>query len=415
MFSFGNKHYFKVGAAHMKILQVNCVYKKGSTGNITYNLHMLLSGHGYDSRVIYGRGDKSSDASVKKLWYENYFRINGLIIRLTGIPYGGCHYSTYRLIQYIKKEKPDIVHLQCINGHFVNIYKLIGFLKSKNIKTVLTLHAEFMYTANCGIAMNCEKWKTGCGHCPCWRSENQSWLFDNTALSWKKMKSAFENFSTLSVVSVSPWLMQRAASSPILTEKNHFTVCNGIDTEIFKPRNTSELRARLGLNNEIIFIFVTSSFSLPLKGGKYVIDAAQRLLDSNIKIIVIGNTNSSMVFPKNVIDIGRVEDQKEMAKYYSLADATLITSYIETFSMPVAESLCCGTPIIGFEAGGPESIALKEYSTFVPYGDEKALLAVMQHTKKKCDSNNIVMAAQKLYSKERMFSDYLDIYEEILK
>lgn len=399
----------------MKILQVNCVYKKGSTGIITYDLHSLLVAHGYDSQVVYGRGDKSSDAFVKKLWYENYFRFNGLVARLTGIPYGGCHYSTHRLIQYINKEKPDIVHLQCINGHFVNIYKLIDYLKATNIKTILTLHAEFIYTANCGIATNCEKWKTGCGHCPCWRNENQSWLFDNTALSWNKMRSAFKSFNTLSVVSVSPWLMKKAASSPILSGKKHFTVFNGVDTEIFRPADASELRARLGLKNEKVFIFVTSSFSLPLKGGKYVIDAAQHLLDSNVKIIVIGNIDSSIVFPKNVIDIGRVEDQKEMAKYYSLADATLITSQTETFSMPVAESLCCGTPIIGFEAGGPESIALKEYSTFVPYGDKEALLAVMRVTNKKCKSNDIVMAAEKLYSKARMFRDYLDIYEEMLK
>ena len=41
-----------------------------------------------------------------------------------------------------------------------------------------------------------------------------------------------------------------------------------------------------------------------------------------------------------------------LAEYYSLVDVTVITSFHETFSMVVAESLSCGTPIVGFKAGG---------------------------------------------------------------
>lgn len=100
--------------------------------------------------------------------------------------YGGCLISTDKLFRIIKKEKPDIVHLHCLNGYFINIYRLITFLKNNNYKTVLTLHAEFMYTANCGHALECDKWKTGCGKCPRLRSETKSWFIDGTAKSWKK-------------------------------------------------------------------------------------------------------------------------------------------------------------------------------------------------------------------------------------
>ena len=37
--------------------------------------------------------------------------------------------------------------------------------------------------------------------------------------------------------------------------------------------------------------------------------------------------------------------------------------------MVTAESLCCGTPVVGFKAGAPEQIAIKEFSEFVEYGD----------------------------------------------
>ena len=104
--------------------------------------------------------------------------------------YGGCFASTRKLISIIKREKPDVVHVHCVNGHVVNIYNIITYLKKSKIKTVLTLHAEFMHTANCGHAYECEKWKTGCGNCPRNKSVTSSWVFDNTHKSWLKMKKA---------------------------------------------------------------------------------------------------------------------------------------------------------------------------------------------------------------------------------
>ena len=42
----------------MKILQVNCVYKKGSTGKIVEDIHNVLIDNGIESVVCYGRGKK---------------------------------------------------------------------------------------------------------------------------------------------------------------------------------------------------------------------------------------------------------------------------------------------------------------------------------------------------------------------
>lgn len=38
---------------------------------------------------------------------------------------------TNHLLNIIKKEKPDIVHLHCLNGYFVDIYKLVNYLKKQ--------------------------------------------------------------------------------------------------------------------------------------------------------------------------------------------------------------------------------------------------------------------------------------------
>ena len=48
----------------MKILQVNCVYKTGSTGKITADLHNALKKHGIDAVVCDGRGNKVTEPNV---------------------------------------------------------------------------------------------------------------------------------------------------------------------------------------------------------------------------------------------------------------------------------------------------------------------------------------------------------------
>ena len=65
--------------------------------------------------------------------------------------------------------------------------------------------------------------------------------------------------------------------------------------------------------------------------------------------------------------------------------------------MFVAESLCCGTPVVGFKAGAPEQIAIKDYSNFVPWGDIGALTTELElWLSKSFDKANI-----KLYQYDR--------------
>lgn len=401
----------------MKILQVNCVYKKGSTGKITYDIRSELLKQGIESVVCYGRGEKINEPHVYKTCGEAYSKINHLLSEFTGVMYGGCFFSTNKLIKIIKKEKPDVVHLQCINGYFVNIYRLVSWLKKHDIKTVLTLHAEFMYTANCGHALDCDKWQTGCGHCPRLKQETKSFFIDGTHKSWMKMKKAFDGFNdNLVVTSVSPWLMERAKLSPILNDKKHEVVLNGVNTDVFHFYDTSELRSQMGLNGVKIIFHATPSFDdniNNIKGGYYVLKLAEKMLDENVKFVVAGDYPDGLKVPSNVILLGKVSDQELLAKYYSMANVTLLTSKKETFSMVTAESLCCGTPVVGFKAGAPEQIAIPEYSSFVDFGDLESLHEEMKKFLAESFLKiDIALTSNCKYAKQTMTENYLKIYEE---
>ncbi|HHW46607.1 MAG TPA: glycosyltransferase [Clostridiales bacterium] len=403
----------------MKVLQINVLYRRGSTGKIVNDLNQMLKRNGYESYVCYGRGKAPKEQGVYKISSDFEAKLQALFARFGALQYGGAYFATSKLLRLLKKIKPDIVHLHCINGYTVNIYRLMNFLKANGIPTILTLHAEFLYTGSCGYAYECEKWKSGCGSCPHLREATRSLFIDRTAKAWLLMKKTFENFD-VRIVSVSEWLDHRARQSPILKGKEFNVIYNGVETEIFKPKNAQALKLKYNINDEKALLFVTPDYNDERKGGKYITELAKKLLGQKIKIFVIGFNGDYKNLPENIVAIRFTNNQEELSEFYSLADLTLLASKRETFSMVVAESLCCGTPVVGFKAGAPELIALENTCEFVEYGDVQALYnAVIKNLNKKRSLSQLeqqkwLEEARKRYSKEAMFLQYDTIYKELV-
>ena len=207
--------------------------------------------------------------------------------------------------------------------------------------------------------------------------------------------------------------------SPITQEITCDVVMNGIDTLAFCRRlNDAELLKRLGSHENEYVLHVTAVFD-PLdknniKGGWFVAEMARRM-PGTLFVVVATDSHNSDGLPSNIFFWGKAKDQRELAGLYSLAGATLLTSKRETFSMICAESLCCGTPVVGFEAGGPESIAIPEYSSFVSYQNLDALqrvLTLMLH--KQLNRQIIAGQAQAIYSKQAMTDAYIQVYHKLL-
>lgn len=393
----------------MKILQVNNVYGEYSTGKITKILHEGLKAAGYESVVVFGRGHAKEEENVIRLCPKLYGMVNALRARVTGIPYGGCVWSTQRLKRIISREKPDVVHLQCINGYFVNIYEIVRWLKKNGIKTVVSLHAEFMYTANCGHAFECAQWEHGCQKCPDPRKAVKSCFFDCTGRSWKKMKKAFEGFERdCVIVPVSPWAEERARRADILKGFPFCTVYPGVDSTVFHGGEAGDKRPDT-------VVHVTARFSPSKnheKGGWHLIELARRMPDVNF--LVAGRVDPAEDVPDNLILLGEIRDQNKLAEFYRQATLSVLVSRRETFSMVCAESLCCGTPVVGFMAGGPERIALKEYSRFVKQGDLDGLEAsVREWLEREYDPQSVSAEAKEVYSEACMINRFLKLYGEM--
>lgn len=402
----------------MRILQLNCVYKEGSTGKIVERLAQSLRKSGHDVLACYGIGAPYYDNYSKKICSIFEHKCNAFFSRLRGIPYGGFYLSNARFVRILKSYKPDVVHVHCINANTINVYSLLKYLARNRIRTILTLHAEIFYTAGCEHACDCDKFKTQCHECEIYKSKIGSYIWERSRRSWNIMNETFKLFDSnyLTITAVSPWLAKRAKQSSILKNFDIKYVPNGIDTNIFSLKELSYIIDREHYSK--VILFSTAYFSLEeddLKGGRFVPMLAEMMPDYKFIVVASRYVQDLRNLPPNVVIWGKAKNQQELAQLYSEADATILLSRRESFSMVTVESLCCGTPVVGFVAGGPESIALKKYSKFVDYGD---LTMFNEQLREMSNISNderlrISMEARTQYSGTMMAKKYSELYDAI--
>ena len=398
----------------MRILLIDVNCKHSSTGKIVYDLYTALNNDGHMAAICYGRGPKVNEPNIYRFSSPAEVYFHALMTRMTGLT--GCYsyFATRELIRFIEKFEPDVVHIHELHAYFVNIAPLINYLKTKNIKTVWTFHCEFMYTGKCGHAYDCERWKAGCGNCPNIKEYPRSLFFDFTKRMFYKKKSLFADFENLIIVTPSKWLADRVKSS-FLSGKDIRVINNGINTEeIFHPRAFEHLKTKHGITNEKIVLAVAPDIMNEKKGGRYVIELAKKMKDKNIKFILIGVENLNEKFDENIIALGRITDQIELAEYYSMADVFVICSKGENFPTTCLEALACGTPVVGFDVGGTKETAPDGYGSFVPFFDIKALENIERQITEKTlffkSKKECAAYGKEKYEMEKMTKKYLELY-----
>lgn len=403
----------------MRILIANWVYNWGSTGFLARDLVEELSRIGHEvtaaTAVMHGEDSRVKMFTAQKEW-ALYWRLGKV-----GLPrFSGSKKAAGRLIQQIEEEKPDVVNLHLLHCHTIDLYTVLRYLGEHDIKTVITNHAEVYYTGNCEHAYDCRNWlECQCKGCPDKKRATGAIVLGNPHKNWILMQKAISYFKpeNLYFTAVSPWLRDRFLMSPITKGFGCDAVLNGLDTEVFYPREKSP-RIAEGIGTEDYVLHVTANFN-PLdvdgvKGSSYLVKLAESMPKQVFVVVATGTKNTDNL-PKNIYVWGKAKDQNELAELYSAAKLTVIVSRRETFSMVTAESLCSGTPVVGFKAGGPESIAIFSASEFVEQGDVKGLSqAIEKMLVFDYDRNAISEEARMKYSPAMMAKGYLNAYYKIL-
>ncbi|MBQ7250436.1 MAG: glycosyltransferase [Bacilli bacterium] len=384
----------------MKILQINVIYGHGSTGKIVQALHEEYMRQGHDSHVFFGRGPKGDDKRIVRIGFLWEAKLWRFIQLFTGNHLGGSPLSTWNLKRHIKKLNPDVVHVHLINGNMCNVFSLMKWLRKQGYKVVLTHHAKLMFTGGCGINL-CDKYQSGCGDCPL-KKEVFGFAPDCSRHTNRKLASLGLDKTWIRHSYVSPWLLFLAERSSILENADNHAVCNPVDIAIFNPdgRLDKPLRDRP-------YVFFPTSVHNEVKGWQWIEAVGARLKELGLDLLVTGSGNERFD-SSSIIDVGHISDQKLLASYYRQAKVTIVLSKFESFSMPTAESLCCGTPVCGFKAGGPESIAPEDYGA-VDNGDIDQLILEIKRSMD-VDRSSIANKAMDKFSTAHIAEEFLHLY-----
>ena len=391
----------------MKVLLIDVNCKYSSTGKIVYDLFRKLKAEGHEAAVCYGRGEVIREEGIYKFGLDWETRIHAGLARITGLNGYFSPISTKRLIRFIEKFQPDVIHIHELHAYFVNLKPLINYIKLKKIKVVWTFHCEYMYTGKCGHAYECLNFQKGCGDCPAVKDYPKSLFFDKTRKMLKDKKELLGDLD-FTIVTPSQWLADRVKLS-FLRDKKIEVIHNGIDTDqVFYPRDVKALKEKYGLQKKKIVLSVAPNIMDERKGGKIVLGLSEKLKE--IQFVLIG-TEETQRYSDNVLLIQRTKNQNELAEWYSAADVFLICSKRENFPTTCLEALACGTPIVGIDAGGTKETAPEPYGIFFRNPSlEKLEDGIIEQIERNESTIRISLYAKELYSKQKMYDKYKRLY-----
>lgn len=401
-----------------KVLQINVVANSGSTGRIAEEIGELIMANGWECYIAYGRWANPSKSHLYRIESKVGIAIHYLISRFFDCHGLGSIYSTYKLVSYIKKIQPDIIHLHNLHGYYLNYPILFNFLSQTNIPVVWTLHDCWAMTGHCVHfqRVNCNKWTKICGKCPNIYDYPASFV-DNSKFNFLLKKKKITSVSRITIVPVCNWLNDVLKESS-LKELESKVIPNGIDLNVFKYRiNLSDLKTKYSLCDKFVILAIASNWNVT-KGIEDVFYLADNL-PGNCVLLLVGLTKKQQnEFDKdNIIVIDKTESPKELSCFYSLADVLINPTYQDTFPTVNLEALACGTPVITYDTGGCKDTISDNTGILIERGNkEKMLEAIL---KIKLDSKSSYFAncqakAKESFDKKKCYQEYLKLYLELL-
>jgi len=220
------------------------------------------------------------------------------------------------------------------------------------------IHYSYIWAIFSSIIMRLTWWKTRYRNCGMMR------LFsDNKALNLK-LSLKLVNYLVTWVNALKKWYSTHYG----ISEKKIKIMPNRIELDrvekVKKDLNIEEERKKLWFwPNDRIVLFVHRL--APRKWIHYICPIAKELQkEKNIKFLIIGDGPYKEKFLEeinenkleNIKYIGRVAN-KEVYKYFLLADVFLMPSEEEWFPRVLLESMACNTPYVASDIGGVKEIS----------------------------------------------------------
>lgn len=335
----------------------------GSTGGIMHRLAQMARENGmtvftYSPAELPSKVKGSSSIPNGHICYGSRLerRLDNILGRVFGLNGLQAWFGTAGLIRSLKKNGVDVVHLHNLHSYCINLPMLFRFFKKNHIKVIWTLHDCWTFTGHCPhfTMAHCDKWKTGCHHCPQCREYPQS-LLDSSRLMWRLKRRWITGVEDMTVVTPSQWLAKLVGQS-YLKDYPVNVINNGIDLSVFQPTD-SDFREKHGITPQQKMLLGVAFGWGKKKGLDVFLELARRLNPEQYRIVLVGtDAMTDRMLPEEIISVHRTQDRKELAEIYSAADLFVNPTREENYPTVNMESIACGTPVLTFRTGGSPEI-----------------------------------------------------------
>ena len=318
--------------------------------------------------------------------------------------------ATHRLVEQLRREAPDIIHLHIIHGYYLNYRILFDYLNSIDTPVVWTLHDCWSFTGHCAhfVTAGCDRWRTGCHSCPLKHDYPKSFA-DRSKRNYLLKRDLFGKNQNLHIVCVSNWLASFAKES-FFSGKDIRVINNGIDLNVFRPLPT--------VPHQRFRILGVSNVWYEAKGIYDFYKLRDLLPSDEFEIVLVGLTDRQIkALPSGITGIGRTKSVEELVSLYSGADVFVNPTYADSFPTVNIESLACGTPVVTYRTGGSPEIIDEKTGMVVPQGDIDSLVLAIKAMRDRADStvrSECRARAEALFDKNSRYSEYLALYEELV-
>lgn len=397
----------------MKVLQVNAVYGSRSTGTIVKELMSCCEQNKIEAYVAYSQLDRRVVPPINGFRIGNIFtrKWHALLSRIAGKQAYYNRLSTWNFIRWIKKIKPDIVHLHNLHSNYIHLNMLLKYLAENDIATVITMHDCWYFTGGCFHYTNvgCNKWQHGCGDCPKRLSDTPAYLYDSSASILKDREKYLTAIPRLTLVGCSEWVANEARKS-VLKDCDIRYIHNGFDLDVFKP-TPSDLKDRLGLTGKYIILGPASKWLSDV--NKETLEYFIQMMPEDTVLLLFGCQNPNEFIADNVVLYGYTSNRIEMAQLYSMADVFVNCSREDTLSSLNIECQACGTPVVTYDATGSKETVDGVSGFAVETGNYQLLYKSYQNVLLDTKTNFLQKCREWVvynFDREKNYQSYIELY-----
>lgn len=273
---------------------------------------------------------------------------------------------------FYKKEEYPPVRIDEVLSKITKQYDIVQILFWQELLSFSTIHALYLklkcmfffdcvdyspMSGGCHFIGDCKRYKIGCGCCPAYNSNDP---FDFTWHNVNFRKKVYEEVDP--IVTGNTYMFGFYEQSLLLKERKRMLTYPIIDTNIFRPHDKAIIRRKLKVSEQkrFVLLFGCQGITDERKGIKYLIESVNKFSmklkeqeRKQVLIMSVGNNFEkirSQFIGLDTLDLGYVT-KDELAEIYSFADVFLCSSVNDAGPMMVNQSICCGTPVVGFEMG----------------------------------------------------------------